>query len=605
MNDSTNNVKFKFAAEGAQQTQGAAQSVRKAFEQLDGRFSSTALSVDNVGAAFGRLSSLAGLAGGLGVAGIAAWAKSVADGVDSLNDLSDATGASIETLSGLEDAGARTGTSMDTVGTALLKLNQVLASATPGSAAENTLKAIGLSAAELRAQDPAEALQTVAKALAGYADDGEKARLVQELFGKSVREVAPLLRDLAESQGLLTKVTTEQAQAVDLLNRRWSALKKDGTDLARSVALPLVEAMNQVAGAFRDTDQYAGQLSGTAQVLAVPLQALLVLGITVADTFRGIGTELGGLAAQAAALASGNLKAVRAIRAEMVADAEAARQRYDQLTARILNLNGAQNDALRRAEDRGFRPETRGTVPGRPEASAGAAAKKAADERLKLAELTARALVDIEELAAKDAAEAWGYWEQQQMRKSKERTDATKDQWRQVFEFIDQEQEREIAAGQIAAGLKDVKTTGREVAEDLALVFSSAAGEAITNWQGVKGLLKGILQDIAQIALKKTVTEPLGKAVGGFIAGVDFGSIFKSLIPKFDTGIDYVPRDMLAYIHKGERVVPAAENRASGGRAVAVTFNLPAGASPDDWRRSQRQIEASMARAVRRGGGLA
>lgn len=534
-------VKFKFAADGVQQTTGAADSVRKAFEKLDGRFSATALSVDNVGAAFGRLSTLAGLAGGLTVAGVAAWATSVAQGVDNLNDLADATGASVENLSALEDVALRSGSSVETAGAAVIKLNKALndAAQNPKSGAAQVIRDLGLSVDELRKMDPVEALQQIAVAFQGVADDGEKGRALLELTGKSVRELAPLMKDLAESGRLVATVNAEQAASAETLLKRWASLKKDGLDLARSVAIPLVEAMNQVSGAFRDSDQYAGQLSGTAQVLAVPLQTLAVLGVALADTFRGVGTEIGGIAAQAAALARGDLAAVRAIRAEMVADGESARKRYDDLTDRILNLNATANDALRRVEDRGFTPETRRRLPGLRDSGADAAAKKAADERTKLAELTARALVDIEEQAAKDTAEAWGFWEKQQLADQKARVDAEKLQWKQVFDFIDEEQERAIDEG--AAMLAALEKDSKGVAEDLALVFSSAAGEAIANFQGLRGVLKGVLADLAQIAIRETVTKPLSAWLTDSLKGFSFASLFAADGRAFAQGGNVLP----------------------------------------------------------------
>jgi hypothetical protein len=119
--------------------------------------------------------------------------------------------------------------------------------------------------------------------------------------------------------------------------------------------------------------------------------------------------------------------------------------------------------------------------------------------------------------------------------------------------------------------VKGAKEAGDDVGQQLGLIFSSAAGEAIRNFESLRDVLKGVLADINQILLKKLVTDPISKAVGSF----DFASIFASL-PGFASGIDYVPRDMPAIIHKGERVVTAAENRAGGGRGLtyAPTINI-------------------------------
>lgn len=211
---------------------------------------------DDLNNSFGKLGGVLGSAF-VGLS-FTAFVKSTAAGVDALNDIKDATGASIENISALEDTALRTGTSLDTVTTSLVKFNQTLGAAVPGSDQERALKAIGLSAADLRKQDPAEALVEVAKALSTYADDGDKARLVQELFGKSIKEVAPLLNDLAEKGKLVATITTEQALEAEKFNKQLAELEKNSLDLARRLTNSLVPALNDVFAAFKNKGARGG-----------------------------------------------------------------------------------------------------------------------------------------------------------------------------------------------------------------------------------------------------------------------------------------------------------------------------------------------------------
>lgn len=207
-----------------------------------------------VSAAFGGLKTAAvGLASAISLGGIAALAKQAIDSIDAMNDLKDATGASIENISALEDVAIRTGTSFESVGGALVKFNTALKDAKPGSDIEAAFKSLNLNIADLKTLDPAEALRQTAVALSRFADDGNKARLVQELFGKSVREVAPFLKDLAEQGTLVAKVTTEQAQAAENFNKELFNLQKNAQDAARSLAGDLVTGVNRAAVAFRES----------------------------------------------------------------------------------------------------------------------------------------------------------------------------------------------------------------------------------------------------------------------------------------------------------------------------------------------------------------
>jgi hypothetical protein len=191
-------------------------------------------------------SALGALGIGLSAGAIVAFVRSINNGVDALNDLRDATGASISNVSALEDIARRTGGTLETVSTTLVKFNQILNAAKAGSGPELAIKAIGLSVAELKALDPAEALRQTAVALSGFADDGGKARIIMELFGKTVKEVAPFLNDLAEKTALVGTVTAEEALEAEKLNKEFFNMGKNVTDLSRQMVGPLVSAFNKL-----------------------------------------------------------------------------------------------------------------------------------------------------------------------------------------------------------------------------------------------------------------------------------------------------------------------------------------------------------------------
>lgn len=312
-------------------------------------FDNTKTAFDSVGRNLGGIQATAATVGdalasigvGISVGGFVAMTKAIVDGLDAMNDLRDATGASIENISALEDVARRSGASFDTVSTALVKLNQGLNSAKPGSDTENAIKAIGLSVKDLKALDPAEAFQQIAVKLAEFADDGNKARLTQELFGKSLKEVAPLLKDLAESGKLNATVTTEQAAAAEKLNKQMFYLQKSALDMGRAFTSSVIPALADGVERFMLAHKHAGSLLGVLQMYAG-----LNYGKNVQGNLGEIEQKIAGLEQRATRITSAS--AMRGNDA-MIADLRAQAAYLKELRQlKILAEQGDNSDAVSR-----------------------------------------------------------------------------------------------------------------------------------------------------------------------------------------------------------------------------------------------------------------
>lgn len=123
--------------------------------------------------------------------------------------------------------------------------------------------------------------------------------------------------------------------------------------------------------------------------------------------------------------------------------------------------------------------------------------------------------------------------------------------------------------------------------EVMKMIFGGGTGG------GIGGILSGIFGGGASSQLQGPTQSGgnLSSSVGLFaqIAGLFGGG--------FAVGTPFVPRDQLAFVHRGERIVPANENNAGGmGMNVTNVFHI-SGATD---RRSQLQIAAAAGEGVQR-----
>ena len=542
---------------------------------------------NQISGAFGGLKSVAAtvgpaLASALAGASIAGFLRQTIDGIDALNDLSDATGASIENLSALEDAAARTGTQMDTVGSALVKLNQQLAAAKPGNETDQALRAIGLSAEELRRIDPAQALLQVAQSLQQFEDDGNKARLVQELFGKSVREVAPLLKDLAESGQLNATVTKAQADEADRFNKELARLSKNATDAGRAVVADLLPALNNFLEKFRGAREAAGGLGelfkqGAGQLLR---GEIFSSGTEALDVYQG---KVRDLTAELDKLRAGNTRSIYGggVNDGPIRRVEAELQRVQQLADAYRKLYGAPDAG----GGRGFvNPEL--PRPSLPEISAtakparvagldrapdtyadvigrGVAALIEKTDTVKLAELNAQ-LAKLEELAAAGldpkiveqvrsllipidkgdvgppiSAELekinalLAQTDSAQLAEAQRtlvllndelsKVDAGSERFLQLQEAILAAQDR---LTELAGTFPELKKQTDDIGKDIGLTFSSAFEDAVVQGKKFSDILKGIGDDLLRLLVRKSITEPIVGAIGG----INWGSLLAGFL---------------------------------------------------------------------------
>lgn len=490
-------------------------------------------------------SGFAGLAAGVSVGFIANFVKETNDAIDALNDVADATGASIENISALEDVARRTGASLDTVGTALVKFNQVLASADPDSKAAKALKAIGLNAEELKKLDPAEALRQTAVALAQFADDGGKARLILELFGKSARELAPFLKDLSEQQKLQAKVTTEQTDAAEKFNKQLFNLQTEASNAARALVGKLIPALSQVFSDIGSFSEKASLASLAGDVLTFKKQ-LDGLEARKGSAFNFAGDLDAEIAKTKVKLAEakrlfneadvGRPKSAGAGRGFVVPDTPKPK-----IEIEPEDPNAKKRESERAAAARKLAQD------------AEREAKEQRDRDLKVGEL--RNQLAGEQFAARTKREeAFQQLVADGDRREKDRLESLLsetvtgklEKQLETVEFLKTAfQEGSISVQQygeaVLASLGNISKESEKAndfAKDLGLSFTSAFEDAVVEGAKFSQILKGLGDDIARIVTRNLVTEPLGKGITQLLngsSGGGGGGFFDGII-KFITG---------------------------------------------------------------------
>jgi hypothetical protein len=173
-----------------------------------------------------------------------------------------------------------------------------------------------------------DVLGEVADKFQTYSDGAGKAALAQELFGKAGADLIPLLNQgadglaemdrMAEQLGLTIDENT--AQSAERFNDTLDLIGKGTTGIGRQIAAQLLPTLEGLAGQFLTTMTEGDKLRSIAEGISVALKSLYVVGLTVVEVFKTIGTAVGGTFAAIAAAVSGDFKGALNIMRDLKTD---------------------------------------------------------------------------------------------------------------------------------------------------------------------------------------------------------------------------------------------------------------------------------------------
>ena len=280
----------------------------------------------------GGLRGLAGAAGGLSGAlgslvplatgaGLAAMAKGAIDAADNMNDLSQKTGVSVESLSKFQQAANASGTSIEGVGAAMIKLNKGMAAGT--GPAVDALKALGLSATDangkLKSTD--QVMLEVADKFKAMPDGAGKTALALQLFGKAGADMIPLLNGGSKAiTDLSATMTGAFAKGADSLNDKLAALQGKLLALGVNIGTALMPALNVIADLVLNLANAFAAMPGPLQAIVGAVVALAAAFVVLAPAISAVisiagvlsGLQIGATIAGWAALAGPAITAISA-----------------------------------------------------------------------------------------------------------------------------------------------------------------------------------------------------------------------------------------------------------------------------------------------------
>lgn len=291
--------------------------------------------------------ALAALGVGASISGFAMLIKGSIDAADHLRDMSQKTGIAVATLNGLAFAAGQAGGNLESMVAAAGKLNKSIVEAAGGNKdVGEAFSKLGISVRDATGHlKTADVVMTeVADKFGKYADGPEKTAIALRLFGKAGADMIPILNDGGDAMRdniayakQYSGVTADLAAASDNFNDTMGKLAIQQKSFGNAMAGAVLPILQKVADEMLGASEKSNKFAFAADAVRTVLETFVVVGSEVAYVFKETGNEIGGIAAQLAALAHADFKGFNVISEAMRADAEKARKEHDAFIASVLD----------------------------------------------------------------------------------------------------------------------------------------------------------------------------------------------------------------------------------------------------------------------------
>lgn len=580
--------------------------------------------------------------------------------LDDLDEAAQALGTTAVALAEFRRSALDSGVSAEKFDASLTKLAVKATDAASGgkeSAAVFAAMGVTLKNTSGQIKTTDELLGEVANKFQGYADGAEKTALAVALFGKAGAAMIPFLNQGAEGLKKFSGVTKESVEAAKQLQAQFDIIKAGlsalGIELATSI-IPVLSKMIQEFFAARDA---AGGFFGGLRLLAKQsAETLADPGAKIQE----LNAELAALQATAEQSHGlfgdvDNKERIASLQSELKFLKELQRNRALANAGTPYGNEGRQ--ALGRAPipDAGDDKKKKEKIDENTQAYARYVEQLAAglDKEIQLSKVqeVTRAIEQNrfgelipqqEELllllaAQADAAEEYAakikhnaelereqnriLLEREAMIESRTGRKADRDALRDLKDLDEALSLGTITLEEHAKAMKtfwdgtkaDVKET-QDVVQEFGLTFASSIGEWIKHPTSGKTFFQALLDDLLQLTTQMLIVAPLAETMkkafssGGGSGGGDWSWIAnlfgsgggggQNLTGVFASGTDFVPRDGLAMVHRGEAVIPASQNKDGGGRGMNV--NITQMFAPGTSRETVNQAAAAASQQLQR-----